>query len=59
MILGVAGAFSGLADLLNTAAEFAEMFPCWIVADFKNRNLGLAYSEYGHGNRGDCWGVET
>lgn len=34
-----------------------EVLPCWIVADFKNRDLGLAYSEYGHGKRGDCWGV--
>lgn len=34
-----------------------EMLPCWIVADFKNRDMGLAYSEYGHGARGDRWGI--
>jgi len=34
-----------------------EMLPCWIVADFHNNDLGLAYSPLGHGRRGDCWGV--
>ena len=33
------------------------MLPCWIVGDFRQRDLGLAYSEFGHGQRGDCWGV--
>ena len=34
-----------------------EMLPCWIVADFKKGNMGLAYSSRGHGERGDCWGI--
>jgi hypothetical protein len=34
-----------------------ELLPCWIVAEFPARHLGLAYSPLGHGRRGDCWGV--
>ena len=34
-----------------------ELLPCWIVADFRGMNRGLAYSPMGHGRRGDCWGV--
>lgn len=34
-----------------------ERLPCWIVADFRERDAALAYSEHGHGARGDCWGV--
>lgn len=34
-----------------------EMLACWIVADFRDRDMGLAYSELGHGLRGDHWGI--
>jgi hypothetical protein len=34
-------------------------FPCWIFADLEKKKTGLtlAYSEFGHGERGDHWGV--
>ena len=31
-------------------------YPCWLVADLGKNDLGLAYSDYGHGNH-DPWGV--
>lgn len=34
-----------------------EVRACWIVADFRERDMGLAYSELGHGARGDHWGI--
>jgi hypothetical protein len=34
-----------------------EQFPVWIVARFPGYDLGLAYSEFGHGARGDHWGI--
>lgn len=34
-----------------------EILPCWLVADFRQRDMGLAYSEFGHGRRGDHWGI--
>lgn len=34
-----------------------ESFPVWIVADFGNKRLALAYSEFGHGAYGDKWGI--
>ena len=34
-----------------------EVLACWIVVDFRERDMGLAYSELGHGARGDHWGI--
>lgn len=34
-----------------------EMFPCWIVARFPRHDMGLAYCGFGHGQRGDRWGI--
>jgi hypothetical protein len=34
-----------------------EQLPCWIVADFKEHELALAYSQFGHGSYGDHWGI--
>ena len=31
-------------------------YPCWLIADLGPNDLGLAYSEYGHGKH-DPWGV--
>ena len=31
-------------------------YPCWLIADFAENDLGIAYSEYGHGTH-DPWGV--
>ncbi len=31
-------------------------YPCWLIADFRDSDLGMAYSEYGHGTH-DPWGV--
>ena len=33
--------------------------PCWVIADLGNHRPGLmlAYSQYGHGGGGNCWGV--
>ncbi len=37
----------------------ARKFPCWIIADLKQKKPGLtlAYCEFGHGERGDHWGI--
>jgi hypothetical protein len=32
-------------------------FPCWIIADFQKDDLGLAFSEFGHGSYGNRWGL--
>jgi hypothetical protein len=34
-------------------------FPCWVIADLAPKKAGftLAYCEFGHGARGDCWGI--
>lgn len=34
-----------------------ELLPCWIVAEFRGKRMGLAYTSVGHGRQGDCWGV--
>ncbi len=34
-----------------------ENFPCWIVASFNENDLALASSQFGHGARGDHWGI--
>lgn len=34
-----------------------ELLPCWIVANLRQHDMGLAYSQFGHGNRGDHWGI--
>ena len=31
-------------------------YPCWLIADFREDDIGVAYSEYGHGMH-DPWGV--
>ncbi len=31
-------------------------YPCWLVADFGENDIGIAYSEHGHGKQ-DSWGV--
>src|SRR5579872_2643825 len=31
-------------------------YPCWLIADFGTNDLGIAYSEYGHGKL-DPWSV--
>lgn len=33
-----------------------EQFPVWIVARFPGHDVELAYSDFGHGTRGDRWG---
>ena len=34
-------------------------YPYWVVADISpcKRDLMLAYSQFGHGHRGNCWGI--
>ncbi len=33
-------------------------YPCWVIADLgPDRPFLLAYSRFGHGTRGDCWGI--
>jgi hypothetical protein len=34
-----------------------EQFPVWIVAKFPGHDVELAYSDFGHGTRGDRWGI--
>jgi len=34
-----------------------EHFPVWIVARFLGHDVELAYSDFGHGTRGDRWGA--
>jgi hypothetical protein len=34
-----------------------ENLPCWIIAELGKHDLGLAYSEFGHGSSGDHWGI--
>lgn len=34
-----------------------DKLPCWIVADFKQYDLALAYSQFAHGSYGDHWGI--
>jgi hypothetical protein len=34
-----------------------EQLPVWIVARFPGHDRALAYSEFGHGTRGDHWGI--
>jgi hypothetical protein len=34
-----------------------ERLPVWIVAKFPGHDVELAYSEFGHGVRGDRWGI--
>jgi hypothetical protein len=31
-------------------------YPCWLVADLRHKDIGIVYSEYGHGKH-DPWGV--
>lgn len=31
-------------------------YPCWLVADLKCKDVGIVYSEYGHGKH-DPWGA--
>lgn len=40
-------------------AKLPTTIPCWIIADFGSHRPGLtlAYSNHGHGTRGDFWGI--
>ncbi len=34
-----------------------EEFPAWVVADLRDRDVGIAYCCGGHGASGDRWGI--
>jgi len=38
-------------------SEPTEKFPCWIVADLRERDVAIAVSESGHGATGYPWGL--
>ena len=39
-----------------TSKNEEEFFPCWIFLKHKKREVGMAYSEFGHGAMGTPWG---
>jgi hypothetical protein len=34
-----------------------ERLPCWIIANLQRHDLGLSFSEFGHGSYGNRWGI--
>ena len=38
-------------------SEPFEKYPCWIVADLRERDIAIAFSKFGHGALGNPWGL--
>jgi hypothetical protein len=34
-----------------------QQVPCWVIADFQERDVGVIYTEFGYGQNGFFWNL--